>query len=508
MKHTLITLLAALACCTLTAQKPATDVSQLVISKQQPVSKTDTTTRKAIVEYLNSIDKMPSKKVTAHPSAEIFPGKVSPQAPRITRKVTVSHAPIADSIAHIVENLYYSERYNDIMYSTGLYLAPGEVLTVKVPESLAGRGIGVQIGCHTDRLNFWEANKSDWLRLPILTMKKELAKRTTTIASPVGGLVYITCSPNGEAFEGTFTIEGAVASPRFILSQTTDEEWEQALAETGAPWGEIESGSLIISLPIEQLRGLKKPNDKIAMWDEIVGACYDLAQIATPFYRKQRIVPDVQLYVGFLHSGYPIMATYATACERLCDPYLLVSHPESGWGFFHEIGHNMQNAVDWVFAGSTEVSVNLFTLYVFDKVMMGRHNAHPCITPAYTRNTVEKYFREGADFEKWKSDPFLGLITLRQIQEDFGWEIFKKTFRRFQQLDKQMYGKQLQETQEQAEKRRLEDFVVYLSDAAQRDFVPFFRIWGFPISDDAAGKTSIYQEWIPYNFPPVKPEAK
>ena len=507
MKHTLIVLVAAMMCGTLAAKKPAVDVSELVISKQQPVSKTDTATRNALVEYWKNLDKLPAKKVGAHPSAEIFPGKVSADAPRIAREVAVSHAPIADSVAHIVENLLYSGRYSDVMYSTGLYLAPGEVLTVRVPEALAGRGIGVQIGCHTDRLNYWVAGENDWLRLPLLTVKKTLDKKTTSIASPAGGLVYITCSPKDEAFDGTFTIEGAVASPRFILSQTTDEQWEQALAETGAPWGEIESGSIIISLPIEQLRGLKNPNDKIAMWDEIVGACYDLAQIPTPFYRKQRIVPDVQISGGYMHSGYPIMAN-EVACGTLCDPYLLVKHPESGWGFFHEIGHNMQNAVDWVLAGSTEVSVNLFTLYVFDKVIMGRHNAHSHISPVYTRRALEKYFGEGADFEKWKSDPFLGLITLRQIQEDFGWEIFKQTFRRFQQLDKQMYGKHRHESREQAEKRKLEDFVVYLSESAQRDFVPFFRIWGFPVSDDAAGKTSGYPEWIPYNFPLVKPAAK
>lgn len=499
MKHPIITALILYSWGLSSAQTP--DVSRITVTAQNPVSKTDTATRKALIEYWNECQQLPAKKVKAQPSAEIFPGMVKEGTPRIKRNVDIIHAPIADSISHIVENLHYSGRYSDIMYSTGLYAPAGEVIKVTVPKSLAGRKINIQIGCHTDRLDYWEASKSDWRRLPLLSVKKEIDKTVTTIASPAGGLVYITCSPKDEAFAGTFEIEGAVASPHFVLHTTTDEQWSDMLAQSGAPWGEIEAGSIILSLPTEQLRELVNPNAKIAMWDQIVGACYDLAQIPTPFYRKQRIVADVQISGGYMHSGYPIMAN-ATACGTLCDPERLLK--ESGWGFFHEIGHNMQNAVDWVFAGSTEVSVNLFTLYVFDKVIMGRDKAHFNISQEYTKPRIEKYFAGGADFEIWKKDPFLGLITLRQIQEDFGWEIFKKTFRRFQQENRQMTREKRKGSREQADQRKIDNFVTYLSDAAERDLAPFFKLWGFPVSEQAAQKTEIYPVWIPYNFPPCK----
>jgi len=55
----------------------------------------------------------------------------------------------------------------------------------------------------------------------------------------------------------------------------------------------------------------------------------------------------------------------------------MVGNKHAGvWGLFHELGHNHQSA-DWTFAGAGEVTVNLFTLYIFDKVCGACEESRP-----------------------------------------------------------------------------------------------------------------------------------
>ena len=81
--------------------------------------------------------------------------------------------------------------------------------------------------------------------------------------------------------------------------------------------------------------------------------------------------------------------------EIMANPELLMKASKGGanWGFFHEIGHNMQN-LNWVFGGTTEVSNNFFSLYMFDRLMGGRRRfAHWCIECKYPENDEEIFCR-------------------------------------------------------------------------------------------------------------------
>ena len=75
--------------------------------------------------------------------------------------------------------------------STGLYAAPGTVVTVTLPAALmtaaTGKVITLQIGCHTDSL--W--HKNPWVRLPMVVRKYTASNATTAIGSALGGLIYI-----------------------------------------------------------------------------------------------------------------------------------------------------------------------------------------------------------------------------------------------------------------------------------------------------------------------------
>lgn len=484
------------------AGKAENELPDSVISWKHPLRVSEQAKRQAMVERCTKMLSAPADSVIPDPSATIFPGAVDSAAARISRTIRVSHTPVPERLKHIANNLYYSGRGSNTMYSTGLYAAPGEIITVEIPENIKGKA-GVQIGCHSDNLNWWMAKDEDWRRAPVIVRNDALSEKITRTASPFGGLIYITCPPDDPAFSADITIRNAVSAPYYILGKTTDAEWQKMLDETGAPWGELESGNIILTISTANLKKITDPAQRAQTWDVIVNACYDLAQIPTPYFRKQRIVSDVHIGGGAMHSGYPIMATHCPSAHMeseysIADPGKLLSPANGGanWGFFHEIGHNMQNVKDWVFNGTTEVSVNLFTLYIFDHVLGGRNDAHEGISMQQTREMMNRYFANGAKFNQWTENPFLGLITFRQIQTDFGWEPFKAVFRRFHEENAKGNNRQY------SDQEKINNFVTYFSEATQRNLMPFFKAWGIPVSESVSKAVAAYPEWMPYNFPP------
>ncbi len=471
----------------------------LVISTAQPLAVSETKLRQAVFQRCQEMLNAPAGQFGAHPSAAVFPGPVAPGTARIARAVNIRHVPPDAAMLRLITPLDYSDPFSPNLYSTALYAAPGEVVAIDIPAALVGK-LEVQIGCHSDNLNEWVAAQEPWRRMPLLVNHTPLITAHTLASNPFGGLIYITCPPTNAAWRADITISNAVMSPRFILGQTTDDEWKTMVEASGAPWGELTTSNIIIMLPTHVLKKIADPTARMRIWNNVIGAEMDLAQLPTPFYRAQRLVTDVHIGGGFMHSGYPIMVHHCpeqgmSTEDFISDPAQF-SRPANGgpnWGFFHEIGHNMQNQ-DWVFNGTTEVSVNLFSLYSFDKIAGGRDNAHEGVSNLGTQKMLRRYFSKTPDFKQWQADPFLALTTFRLIQNDFGWELFKQTFRRYQELP------EAQRPKGDAEKR--DRLVRYLSETAGCNFAPYFNLWGIPLSKRLKSDLKKYPDWIPYNFPP------
>lgn len=480
--------------------------ANLIITPESPLSVKDTLLRKEVAKWcVQQLRENDYKKVKAHPSSDYFPGKVKEGYSFIGKTIKINHKKIATSLVPIVSKLNYSGPWANTMYSTGLYAIPGEYVEIIIPASLKDKNIGIQIGCHSDRLDQWVAGKQDWRRMPIVVKKQHLTDEKTRIASPFGGLIYITASPKSDDWTKDITINHAVSAPSFQLGSTTQEEWADQLKNNKAPWGELASDRIIITIPDSVLQTVKDPEKVMKLWNLIIAGEMDLAQIPQPFYRQQRLVIDEHIGGGFMHSGYPIMVHHSPVKHMLSEdiianPELLMKPSKGGanWGFFHEIGHNMQN-LDWVFGGTTEVSCNFFSIYMFDRLMGGRDDAHSGISNINTQKMVKKYFAEGADYEKWKKDPFLGLVMFRQLQESFGWESFKKFFREYQAMSANDSTGSYVNTDQK--KRDL--WVKIFSTVTGENVAPFFERWGIPVSDKVKNELNKYVTWMPYNFPPV-----
>lgn len=397
------------------------------------------------------------EQVTAHPASAVFPGAVAPDAPRVTRTLTLDAARRG-------------------WQGTGLYAPPGGVVRVTLADGADPKGARIRIGCHTDTL--WHLDA--WRRAPDVAREFPLGSGTTAAASAFGGLIYIEPTPRTGPL--TLTIEGGVEAARFVLGTTTPEEWASARLAP-APWGEIETAKIIVSVPADALRALDDPTAVLEMWDLISDAHSTLGQTPLDRTRPERFVADEQISAGYMHAGYPIM-THLDAVDEMTQVEKLRTGP---WGLLHELGHNHQEG-EWTFSGTGEVTCNLFALHAIDTV---------CTPAEGTRGhgavdkppSLEKHLAAGAQFEAWQRDPFLALHMYVQLQRDFGWETFKRVFAEYRALG--------QEERPRSDGDKRDQWMVRFSRACGRNLGPFFEVWGVPTSEPARRSIADLPAWTP-----------
>lgn len=438
----------------------------IVPSPKKPLKEQDVIGRLLVSQQMQKIQKTSPEKITAHPAAEFFPGSVPAEAKRVPKTLEID-----TSVPR--------------WHSTGLYAAPGETIIVNVDPTVAGKKLNVRIGAHKDKI--WHHNK--WKRCPDVTRSFAIADAKTVAANAFGGLVYIEVPKNCTLGAVKVDIGGAVEAPLYVHGKTDLKDW-QTIRNAPGPWAELATDKIIITVPSVNVRTLDDPAALMDVWDDILDACADLATISRDRQSPERIVPDVQISAGYMHSGYPIM-THADQYGKLVDCEHLL---KGSWGLFHELGHNHQNR-DWTFGGTGEVTVNLFTTYVYETVC-GTPPAKGRVPLERRTTEYEKYVAGGRDFDYWKSKPFLGLVMYLQLQEEFGWDAYKKVFAEYRALDKNERPKS------DSEKRN--QWMVRFSKAVGQNLGPFFDAWNVPVSDEAKKQIAHLPVWLPANFKTAK----
>jgi hypothetical protein len=401
-------------------------------------------------------------EVEAHPAARLFPGEVPKGAKKVSPRLKVDTSVPG-------------------WHGTGLYALPGKGVKVKLPEDAAGQGLKVRIGAHSDGLWHHDA----WKRCPEICAVTPLDDTRTVANNAFGGLVYIEVPFAMGLGEVTVQILNAVPAPRYVLDETDLEEWRSEIRHFPAPWAELESGKVALTLPSEQVRNLEDPEAVMRFWDEVLDACAELSARPLERERPERFVTDVQISAGYMHSGYPIM-THLDIAPVMVDVERMKAGGHGGvWGLFHELGHNHQSG-DWTFAGTGEVTCNLFTLYVFDKVCGMPVHGHKSFTAEAMEKQIRSFLDGGAKFDRWKREPFLALIMYIQLQEAFGWGAFMKVIAGYKEMDR---------PENDDEKR--DAWMVRFSEAVGRNLGPFFQAWGLPVSKEALDSIGHLPGWMP-----------
>ncbi|XP_008050580.1 TRPM8 channel-associated factor 2 isoform X2 [Carlito syrichta] len=284
---------------------------------------------------------------------------------------------------------------DDSWVSTGLYLLEGKNAEVMLSEAAALAGLKVQIGCHTDDLT--EASKLS--RAPVVTHQCCMDRTTRSVSCLWGGLLYVVIPKGSQLGPVSVTIKGAVPAPYYKLGKTSLEEWKRCIQENLAPWGELATDNIILTVPTTNLQALEDPEPVLHLWDKMMQAVARLGAEPFPFRRPERIVADVQISAGWMHSGYPIMCHLESVQELISEAGM---RSKGLWGPIHELGHNQQRH-GWEFPPhTTEATCNLWSVYVHETVLgIPRAQAHPALSPPKREKRIKDHLGKGAPLCNW-----------------------------------------------------------------------------------------------------------
>jgi len=417
----------------------------------------------------------PAGVMYAIPAANDYPGAVSEEAERIT------HNFVIDGIYRgWLEGRGAGGWAAKEMRPTGIYAAPGEVITVTLPAKLGGEGFEVVIGSYGGKLK----NRDQWHRYTDWQVARPVTSRETKVSSGLGGLVTIRVPREANYEELEVTIAGGVRAPLYEQGKTDLSDWKDEIRDYPAPWAELASDRMIIALPSEYVRKLDNPDEVMEVWNSIINTAAELVVVNRADYRAERIVFDRQTSAGSMHSSYPVAAHIGKAAEAAVDADALKS--EGNWGFFHEYGHNHQHNL-WALPGTGETTCNLWSVYIYENYIgKNRDETHRAIRPLDRKQRLNNYFDSGANFEKdWSM--WVALEPYLMVQEEFGWEPFQMVFDEYNNLDPDDRPKGQQEINDQ--------WVIRLSKACGKNLEPFWSTWALPMTDAVARELSELPAW-------------
>jgi hypothetical protein len=243
-----------------------------------------------------------------------------------------------------------------------------------------------------------------------------------------------------------------------------------------------------LTVPAARVRTLDDPAKVLAYWDAALATDARLAVLSPTRRHPERMVVDQEVAYGYMFTEEDrIVVPDDESCAHMLDADFMWKN--GSWGHFHELGHRHQfRGID--FNGLMEVSVNLYTMYVFDKLLhKGLYN-HPQIESRQAvASKVTAYLADSPSFEKWKSDPFLALSMYVQLIHAFGWAPIEQVYQQYRQLPKSQYPA--------TETAKRDYWFAAISTATRRNLAPFFAQWKVPVGEEAAKAVAAYPTWLP-----------
>lgn len=206
----------------------------------------------------------------------------------------------------------------DNWISTGLWISSSKSGTVS-GDSNSIDNVMVQIGSHSDSLLH---KKGPWKRWPKLVSLFKLKNSSVVVGSPFGGIVYVTLNNDDQICENKnvrFVFDGFSMYPRAVVSDPSI--WEET-KDIDVPWGELDIGEIIFTLPSPKLREIPDFVKIKNVYDVILSGISDF--MSWKFDKKQRIIFDIETLEGEI--GYPIFLNINQIDNALFE----IDHPTVG----------------------------------------------------------------------------------------------------------------------------------------------------------------------------------
>ncbi len=332
----------------------------------------------------------------------------------------------------------------------------------------------------------------------------------TVTASQDGILSFIFVKAEGyDTTSSTVRVKvtGGKAFPLYVHGKGDALNWQNDLRTMkDAQFVQLVSDKVMLTItykdylktPIRDLNNSFKMMHSVVDWeDELAGFDNSTPQ---NMRTRNRIHYLIDLYSTPTESEsyYMYARNYLIGMKR--DNFTdLTDKLSTEWGIWHETGHTHQQA-SWDWDSISEISVNIFSLYVQEKFgrpsTLGQVQDDETLTNfekarKYIANPNKNYLASNeADY----NELFSKLVMFHQLKSVYGWDSIKKVHQYFR---RQPYV----EIDDETDADKANKFVYAMCSITKNNLIPFFKKWG--LATDAATTKKINDLRLP--LPKVDP---
>jgi hypothetical protein len=253
-------------------------------------------------------------------------------------------------------NPYYGINFEGMEHAlrpTGLYLAPGSVVTVTVPDSLVNKDYYIRVGSHD-----WDLSERPlYKRLDRISRKFLIDSTTMKVFNPLGGAISILVPYGADDGIVQVSLKNGVESPFFSLKtfyETTN--FNAELSKPG-PWAVFESDNVMYTIPKHSiLPGQFDLKQTLEDWETAYrGVNSILARQIIPDKHNMYMIADLDIRTGVYSIGYPMSNTPLDYTNVPGPAYFINGPGPDDETNFHETGHALAISK---FPGEEEALVN------------------------------------------------------------------------------------------------------------------------------------------------------
>ncbi|MDC0230851.1 T9SS type A sorting domain-containing protein, partial [Aureispira] len=282
-----------------------------------------------------------------------FPGYVVPPADSSVSNSIYIRADFADPDGM---NPYFDingDGTDHALRPTGLYLSPGSIATVTLPDSLVGQGYFIRVGSHEWDLGIRPVFK----RLDRISKKFAIDSNIVEVFNPFGGAISILVPYGADDGIVQVSVNNGVECPFFSLKtfyETTD--FNAELNKPG-PWAVFETDNVMFTIPSHSIvPGQYNLMQAMMDWEAALrGVNSIMARQIIPDKHSMYMIADITIRHNVYSIGYPMSNTPLNFTSVPGPAYFMNGPGPDDEVNFHESGHALAMSK---FPGEVEALVN------------------------------------------------------------------------------------------------------------------------------------------------------
>ena len=286
-------------------------------------------------------------------TSHTFPGYVDPPAdPSVSHSMLI-RANFEDPDGTNPYLNINGDQTNHALRPTGLYLAPGSLATVTVPNSLVGQDYYVRVGSHE-----WDLGvRPNFYRLDRITKKFPIDAPTIEVFNPFGGAISILVPYEADEGIVDVSVTNGVESPFFSLKSFYETpDFNEELAKPG-PWAVFETDNVMFTIPSHSIvPGQYDLMQTLIDWDiALQGVNSIMAREIVSDKHNMYMIADITIRFNAYSIGYPMSNTPLRFTDVPGPAYFMNGPGPDDETNFHESGHALAMSK---FPGEVEALVN------------------------------------------------------------------------------------------------------------------------------------------------------